>query len=178
MPLASIHDLPKQQLEGLASQLGLSADGILADLMKRVKEKWTAVELYLLSQSAAKSFLITTPVQQNMDTSVYQGNWLSKVKIKLATDLISGIPVLSGTDPEEILKFLIRAKRVFDLKLISESEYMAHLVSRTVGRITQILGAHLGSTQSWAMVQSEIISTFFPPRVKEGFLASYVLERF
>jgi hypothetical protein len=28
------------------------------------------------------------------------------------------------------------------------------------------------------MVQSEIISTFLPPRVKERFLASYVLERY
>jgi hypothetical protein len=55
------------------------------------------------------------------------------------TDLISNNPVLSGTDPEEILKFLVRAKGIFDLRLISESEFMALLVSRTVGRITQIL---------------------------------------
>jgi hypothetical protein len=58
MPLAWIHDLPKQQLEGLASQLGLSTDGTLDDLRKRVKEKWTAVELYLPSQSTAKSSLL------------------------------------------------------------------------------------------------------------------------
>jgi hypothetical protein len=102
MPLAWIHDLPRQQLEGLASQLGLSTDGTLDDLRKRVKEKWTAVEPYLPSQSAAKSFLLTTPVQQNMDPSMHQGNCLSKIKIKLVTDLISGILVLSGTDPEEI----------------------------------------------------------------------------
>jgi hypothetical protein len=155
----------------LASQLGLSTDGTLDDLRKRVKEKWSTVEPYLPSQSAAKSFLLRTLVQQNMDPSMHQGNCLSKIKIKLLTDLISGIPVLSGTDPEEILKFLIRAKGVFDLKLISESEFMVLLISRTVGRITQILGAHLGSAQRWAMVQSEIISTFLSPRVKEGFLA-------
>jgi hypothetical protein len=121
MPLAWINDLPKQQLEGLASVLGLSTDGTLDDLRERIKEKWTAVEPYLPSQSAAKSFLLTTPVDQNMDPSMQQGNCLSNIKIKLATDLISDIPVLSGTDPEEILKFLIRAKGVFDLKLISES---------------------------------------------------------
>jgi hypothetical protein len=94
------------------------------------------------------------------------------------TDLIAVIPVLSGTDPEEILKSLIRAKEVFDLKLISDSEFMALLISRTSGRITQILEAHLGTTQSWGMVQSKIISTFLPPCVKESFVASYVLERF
>jgi hypothetical protein len=43
----------------------------------------------------------------------YHGNCLSKIKIKLTTDWISVIPVLSGTDHEEILKFLIRAKQVF-----------------------------------------------------------------
>jgi hypothetical protein len=55
---------------------------------------------------------------------------------------------------------------------------MALLVSRTSGRIVQILGAHLGTTEDWGMVQSEIISTFLPPRVKERFLASYVLDWF
>jgi hypothetical protein len=70
MSLAWIHDLPKEQLEGLASQLGLSTDGTLDDLRKRVKQKWTAVELYLPSQNTAKSSLLTTPVQQNMDPFV------------------------------------------------------------------------------------------------------------
>jgi hypothetical protein len=124
MPLAWIHDIPKQQLEELASQLSLSTDKTLDDVRKRVKEKWPAVELYLPSQNTAKSSLFTTPVQQNMDP-VYQRNCLSKVKIKLATDLISSIPVLSSNDPEEILKFLMSAKGGFDLKLISESEFTA-----------------------------------------------------
>lgn len=54
------------------------------------------------------------------------------------------------------------------MELISDSEFMALLVSRTSGRIMQILGARLGNTQNWGMVRSEIIST----------LASYVLEWF
>jgi hypothetical protein len=147
----------------------LSTDGTLDDLRKRVKENWTAIETYLPSKSAAKSSLVTTPVQQNMDPSVHQGNCLSKVKIKLTTDLIANIPVLLGTDPEKILKFLIRAKEIFDMRLISESEFIALLVSRTSGRIRQILRAHLGRTQTWGMVQSETISTFIPLRVKEEF---------
>jgi hypothetical protein len=164
----------KAATRGVASQLGLSTDGTLDDLRKRVTEKWTAVKLYLPSQSTAKSSLLTTPIQQNMDP-VHQRICLSNIKIKLATHLIRCIPVLSGTDLEEILKFLIRAIGGFDLKLISESEFMALLVSRTSGRITQIIGAHLGTTLSWGMVQSGIITTFLAPRVKKGFLASYVL---
>jgi hypothetical protein len=42
----------------------------------------------------------------------------------------------------------------------------------------QILGTHLGSSNDWGMVQTEIVSTFLPPRVKERFLASFVLNRF
>jgi hypothetical protein len=113
---AWIHELSKQKVEELASQLGLSTDGTLSDLRKRVNEKWTAIEHYLPSQSAAKSSLLTESVPQNIDSIAYRGNCLNKVKIKLATDLISSIPVLSDTDPEKILKFLIRARKVFELK--------------------------------------------------------------
>jgi hypothetical protein len=42
----------------------------------------------------------------------------------------------------------------------------------------QILCTHVGTTDGWGIVQSEIISTFLPPCVKEQFLASYVLDRF
>jgi hypothetical protein len=38
MPLAWIHELSKQKLEDLAIQLGLSIDGTLDDLRKRVKQ--------------------------------------------------------------------------------------------------------------------------------------------
>jgi hypothetical protein len=104
MPLAWIYYLSKQQVEELASQLGLSTNGTLDNLRKRVKKKWTAIEPYLPSQSAVKSSLVTKAVQQNIDPFDHQGNCLSKVKIKLVTDLfvISGIPVLSGSEPEEI----------------------------------------------------------------------------
>jgi hypothetical protein len=67
MPLAWTYDLSKQQVEELASYLGLFTDGTLDDLRKRVKEKWIAIEPYLPSQSAAKSSLVTKPVQQNID---------------------------------------------------------------------------------------------------------------
>jgi hypothetical protein len=45
-----------------------------------------------------------------------RGNSWEKTKVKLASDLISDIPVLSSTDPEHILNFLIRAKHVLELK--------------------------------------------------------------
>jgi hypothetical protein len=51
MPLAWLHDMPKPQLEELASQLGHKADGTLDDLRRRVKERWTAIEAFLPSPS-------------------------------------------------------------------------------------------------------------------------------
>jgi hypothetical protein len=54
MPLAWIHELSRQQTDELASQLGLSTDGMLDNLRKRIKDKWTAVEPFLLSHGAAK----------------------------------------------------------------------------------------------------------------------------
>jgi hypothetical protein len=37
MPVTWIHDLPRQQLEELASQLGLTVEGTLDELRKRAK---------------------------------------------------------------------------------------------------------------------------------------------
>jgi hypothetical protein len=55
MPLVWIHDLSRLQADELANQLGLSTDGTLDDLRKRIKDKWTAVEPFLPSHSAANS---------------------------------------------------------------------------------------------------------------------------
>jgi hypothetical protein len=61
MPLAWIHDLSKQKLEELAAQLGLSIDGTLDDLRKRVKQRWAVIQPYLPSPTAAKSSLVSEP---------------------------------------------------------------------------------------------------------------------
>jgi hypothetical protein len=51
MLLAWIHDLSKQQVKDLASELGLSTDGTLDDLRRGVKKKGITIEAYLPSQS-------------------------------------------------------------------------------------------------------------------------------
>jgi hypothetical protein len=59
MPLAWIHDLPKQQLKELATQLGLPKDRTLDDLRRKVKQKWEVIKPYLPSPTAAKSLLVS-----------------------------------------------------------------------------------------------------------------------
>jgi hypothetical protein len=178
MPRAWINNLSKLQLEQLASQLSVPTDGALDDLRRRVREKWTTIEACLPSPGSPKFSPIAESGQPGTDASVSPRNNASKVRLKLVTDLVQGIPVLSGTDPEAILKFLIRVNQIWELKLISDAEFLAVLIGRTSERIMQILGTHLAMQNAWDMVQSNIIATFLPPRVKERFLISYVTERF
>lgn len=178
MPLAWIYQLSKQRLEELAGQMGLPTDGALDDLRKRVRDKWTALQPYLPPPGADKSLQPIEPVQSGLAPAAYQGTPSSKIKVKLVNDLIQAIPPLSSTDPEDILTFLIRVNQVVELKLLPNPEFLALLISRTSGRVMQILGSHMATTDGWDTVQSEIITTFLPPRVKEQFLASYVLDRF
>jgi hypothetical protein len=52
MPQAWIHQLSKQEVEELSSLMGLATTRMLDEMRKRVKDKWTAIEAYLPSQSA------------------------------------------------------------------------------------------------------------------------------
>jgi hypothetical protein len=61
---------------------------------------------------------------------------------KVATDLVKNIPVLSDTEPESVFIFLIRAREVCDLDLVTDAEFLALLVARTTGRLTQVIGVH------------------------------------
>ena len=178
MPLTWIYNLSKQQLEDLSGQLGLSSDGTLDDLRKRVKDKWTVIEPYLPPHSTAKFTQATSPMQSVVDSVTNVVTPLNKIKVKIVNELIASIPTLSGTDPEQIIQFLIRASEVLELRLLPDSEIMAFLITRTSGRIMQMIATHIGTTDSWGVVQSQIIATFLPHRVKEKFLTSMVLERF
>jgi hypothetical protein len=118
------------------------------------------------------------PIQSTTDLTICVDTSVNKVKIKLASDLIASIPPLIDMDPESILKFLIQVNHVFQLKLLTDTEFMALLIARTSGRLMHVLATYLGTTDTWRVVQAEIISTFLPPRIKEQFLASHVLDRF
>jgi hypothetical protein len=96
----------------------------------------------------------------------------------VVTNLVKNIPVLSDTEPESVFRFLVRAREVYDLNLVSEVEFLALMVARTTGRVTQIISVHLGTSSKWGSVCSEILSTFLPPRIREGLLSKYVLDRF
>jgi hypothetical protein len=96
----------------------------------------------------------------------------------VVADLVRNVPVLSIAEPERVLEFLVRASEVYDLKLVSDGEFLALLVARTTGRFTQIVSAHLGAPSSWGAVRSQILSAFLPSRIREGLLSKYVLDRF
>jgi hypothetical protein len=184
MPLAWIHNLPKEEVEKLATELGVSVQGTLDELRKRLKEKWKAVATYLPPQVEDKSEVAMHTAGVS-DTKVQGGDvhdHVTVVQIKLkgnvATDLVKTLPVLSDTEPENVFKFLMRAREVYDLGLVTDAEFLALLVARTTGRFTQVIGVHLSASSKWGSVCSEILSTFLPSRIREGFLLKYVLDRF
>ncbi|PNF24643.1 hypothetical protein B7P43_G00738 [Cryptotermes secundus] len=139
MPSAWIHSLSKQQAKRLAIELGVSMDGILDDLRRRLKEKWSSLEPHLPSQLTAKSNYVQ-----------------AKMRGRVVGDLVRNIPMLSGTDPESVLHFLIRAQEVYDLNLVGDLEFLALLVGRSSGRVTQILGLHLGTSSKWIALYTKL----------------------
>jgi hypothetical protein len=184
MPLAWFHNLSREEAEKLASELSLSTQGTLDELRKRLKEKWKTLEGYLPPQSTDKSEVSTHAASvsdvksQSCDLSSQVTYFQIKSRGKVATDLVKNIPVLSDTEPESVFKFLVRAREVYDLKLVTDAEFLALLVPKTVGRLTQIVSAHLSISSKWGSVCAEILSTFLPPRIREVFLSRYVLDRF
>ncbi|PNF33358.1 hypothetical protein B7P43_G05688 [Cryptotermes secundus] len=182
MPLKWIHDLSREEAERLAVELSVPVQGTLDKLHKRVKEKWKVLETYLPPQRADKSDVaMHTGESSDSRLSSVQGHvTYSQIKLraKVVTDLVKGIPVLSDAEPEAVLQFLIRASEVYDLGLVTDEEFLALLVARTTGRFTQIISGHLSASANWGVVRSELRSTFLPPRIREGLLTKYVLERF
>jgi hypothetical protein len=96
----------------------------------------------------------------------------------VATDLVKNIPVLCDAEPENVFNFLIRAREVYELNLVTDAEFLALLVAKTAGRITQVISAHLSASSKRESVCSETLSTFLPPRIREVFPSKYILDRF
>jgi hypothetical protein len=184
MPLAWIHNLHREDAEKLARELSVPVQGTLNDLRKSLKEKWKALETYLPPQSADKSQVAmhAAGVSDNKVrcSDVHDHVSYSQIRLrgKVVTDLVKNIPVLSDTEPECVFKFLVRAREIYDLNLVTDAEFLALLVARTTGRLTQIFSVHLSASSNWGSVCAEILSTFLPPHIREGFLSKYVLDRF
>jgi hypothetical protein len=133
MLLAWIHNLPKEEAEKLAMELGVPVQGTMDELRKRLKDKWRTVETYLPPQSKDKSEVamhtagISNTKVQGGDVHDH-GNYLQvNLKGKVATDLVKNIPVLSDTEPENVFGFLVRASEIHRLNLVSDEGYFGTL---------------------------------------------------
>ncbi|PNF41498.1 hypothetical protein B7P43_G13234 [Cryptotermes secundus] len=102
----------------------------------------------------------------------------SKLRGNMVSDLVKSIPTLTGTEPEQVFRFLVRAEEVYDLKLVTDGEFLALLVARTTGRVMLIISGHLRVSSGWGFVCSDILSAFLPPRIRESLLSKYVLDWF
>jgi hypothetical protein len=120
--------MSKPQLEELASQLGLKADGALDDLRKSVEEKWTDIEYFLPSpNTAAKSTLVTKTEFSVTESLSQDKSYGSRMKINWLVDALKNVPFLEDTNSENILKFLMAVKGVYDLNVVTDLKFISLL---------------------------------------------------
>jgi hypothetical protein len=156
MPMCCINNLSRDEAEKLAMELSVPVQGTLDELRKRLKEKWKVLETYLPPQNTDKSEVamhtagVSDTEVKCSDVHDHVDYSQSKLRGKVVTDLVKNIPVLSDTEPESVFKFLVRAREVYDLNLVSDDEFLALLVARTIGKVTQIFGAHLSTSAAGA----------------------------
>lgn len=184
MPLAWIHNLPREEAEKLAVELGVSVQGSLDELRKRLKDKWRALEAYLPPQvpdKLAPSIDVagTTAVKiLGGDVHTQTSYTQNKLRGNVISDLVKNIPALTEPEPEAVFHFLVRAKAVYDLKLVVDGDFLALLISRTAGKLMQTISVHLRIGSEWRAACADILSVFLPPRIRERLLMKYVLDRF
>ncbi|PNF34152.1 hypothetical protein B7P43_G18333, partial [Cryptotermes secundus] len=102
----------------------------------------------------------------------------SKLRGNVVSELVRNIHILTDTEPEQVFRFLVRAKEVYDLKLVTDGEFLALLVARTARKHMNIISGYLRVFFGCALACSDILSVFLPPRIRESLLSKYVLDRF
>jgi hypothetical protein len=147
MPFQWLYCLSRQQVEQLAVELGISTEGTFEELHRRLAKTLPAMDVDVLGPR----------VQDQVVQSQV------KLKARVVTDLVSGMPVLSVREPESVLKFLIRAREIYNLKLVSNAKFLA-LVTRNAGQVTQILSLHLSAGSGVCFCQNFVffLSSSYP----------------
>jgi hypothetical protein len=165
MPTTWIDDLPSEEAQKMAIELGVPAKGAVHEIRLRLKEKWKAMEQYLPPQRAAESergldVAGTSCVKDESSDVQAQVNYLqAKLRGRVVADMLRGVPVLLNTEPENVFGFLVRVRQVYDLGLVTDEKFLTHIITKTTGRLTRIVSAHLHPGSFWESVSSEILST-------------------
>lgn len=108
MPIGWIHNLPREEAEKLAVELGVSVQGMLDDLRKRLKEKWKVLEQYLPPPSTDKSEVVMHAAgasnSSSRDSEGHDHVTYSQCKLKgkVVADLVRGVPILSTAEPKRV----------------------------------------------------------------------------
>jgi hypothetical protein len=99
MPLGWIHNLPREEAEKLANELGVSTQGTLDELWRKMKDKWRALETCLPPQIADKFGVgmdvagVSNVKTQNADVHAQISYLQIKLKCSVVIDLVRKIPV-------------------------------------------------------------------------------------
>jgi hypothetical protein len=115
---------------------------------------------------------------QESGVHTQHGYLQAKLRGNVVTDMVKNLPVLVDTEPGNVFAFLLKAQEIFDLNLVVDLDFLALLVAKTTGRLTQLIAENLRASSTWGSVCDQILATFFPPRIREEFLSKFVLDRF
>jgi hypothetical protein len=85
-----------------------------------VTEKQSVLETHLPPQYRTKTEVMNTAALQASDVEGQDTYSQAEMRVKVVTDLAKNISMLSDTKQENALRFLIRAKKVCDLKLVTD----------------------------------------------------------
>jgi hypothetical protein len=179
-----IDGLSSEELLKMAKELGMSEKDTVHELRQQLKEQWRKMEQYLSPQSTDKSEIGLYMARNckgkegSSDVQGPLGYLQAKLRGKAITDLLRGIPVLLNTESESVFEFLVWVRQVYDLGLVMDEAFMAHLLTKTTGTLTRIVSVHLRLGSSWDSLSSEILSSIFSPCIREGFVSKYILDRF
>lgn len=181
----------------------LPCDGTVDALRKTIKERWMQLEQHFpsisdkpfsfsgvtmasqtegrgeISEPTASVPLSSRVLHSVGDIGEVPTRDSLKLKEKALTELLKSVPIIMSMEPQVVLNFLVQVTDIFDLHLVSDYHFLICVLTRNVGRITQIISSRLNTVEtSWLLVRNDIVSVVFPSRVRESFVNDRVLNRF
>lgn len=109
---------------------------------------------------------------------VLQNDNQMKLNRSVVVDLITSLPIITGTDPEELCQYLIKATSIFDLQLVPLNAYVMMLVSRTSGQVSHDFISVVQVSDSWESFCKGILEASCPHLIREELTMRYITRRF
>ncbi|KAG8307618.1 hypothetical protein J6590_016060 [Homalodisca vitripennis] len=99
-----------------------------------------------------------------------EDQWSYLVKTTAAAilaDMIDSFPLVSGTDPRRLVRFLISFKQVIKLDLVPSNNVILNVLPKTEGQLRALWNRAIVEKYSSSQVLCSVLETFLPGRVRQ-----------